>query len=303
MIDFQPLALSRKAEYDRLLALGARQGCQYTFANLYMWGRQRGAILGDYLVLFSQFNRYTVYPYPVGRGDIGPVLHAIIADSRERGVACRITGMTREDCLTLGALFPGKFRIHCDRDGFDYVYSIQALAGLQGKKLQKKRNHLNKFQAAHPDCAAIPIDAENTPAAREMIDAWYARRLEQEPHGDFHMERAAIARAFSHREALNMEGLLLVDNGEILAVTLGSPLSQDTFDVHFEKAWAEVDGAYTAINQAFARYLLNRYPQLRYLNREDDMGIAGLRRAKLSYHPEFLVEKYWACLLEDGCDY
>lgn len=303
MIDFQPLELSRKAEYDRLLALGARQGCEYTFANLYMWGRQRGAILDGYLALFSQFSRRTVYPHPVGKGAVKPVLDAIIADSRERGVACRITGMTREDCLTLEALFPGKFRIHCDRNGFDYVYSIQALAELKGKKLQKKRNHLHRFQAAHPDCTAVPICGENTPAIRRMLDAWYAKRLEQEPHGDFHMERAAIGRALAHREALGMEGLTLVDKGEILAVTLGSPLSRDTFDIHFEKALAEADGAYTAMNQAFARYLLERHPQLRYLNREDDLGIAGLRRAKLSYHPEFLVEKYWACLLEDGCDY
>ncbi|HIT34631.1 MAG TPA: DUF2156 domain-containing protein [Candidatus Faecousia intestinigallinarum] len=303
MIDYQPIALSRKAEYDRLLALGARPGCEYTFANLYLWGRQRTAVVDGYLTIFSQFSRRSVYPYPVGRGDIRPVLEAIIADAQARGVACRLTGMYRDECDALQAMFPGKFRIHCDRSGFDYVYSIDALAYLKGRKLQKKRNHLRRFQAAHPRCAILPIQEGNALRAWEMAEKWYARRLAQNPHQDFHMEQAAIRRALQHRKTLGIEGLMMEDDGEIIAFTLGSPLSSDTFDVHFEKAWAEIDGAYAAINQAFAQYIRELYPHIRYLNREDDMGIDGLRQAKLSYCPEFLVEKYWACLLEDNCDY
>ena len=83
-------------------------------------------------------------------------------------------------------------------------------------------------------------------------------------------------------------------------MTMGSALSEDVFDVHFEKAQLDIDGAYTAINCEFARYLRDRYPNLRYLNREDDMGMEGLRQAKLSYHPVMLLEKYWARLWEDA---
>ena len=100
-----------------------------------------------------------------------------------------------------------------------------------------------------------------------------------------------------------MEGLVLMDGDRILAMTLGSALSATTFDVHFEKALEEADGAYPAINWEFARYLREKYPQLRWLNREDDLGIEGLRKAKLSYCPDHFIEKSWACLLEDGYDY
>ena len=117
------------------------------------------------------------------------------------------------------------------------------------------------------------------------------------------MERAALKRALAHFEALGMDGLVLRHGEELLAVTLGSPLSGDTFDIHFEKADQEVDGAYTVINCEFARYLRKKYPDLRWLNREDDLGLEGLRKAKLSYNPHHLVEKCWACLLEDGYDY
>ena len=96
---------------------------------------------------------------------------------------------------------------------------------------------------------------------------------------------------------------MLLDGGELLAVTLGTSLNETTFDVNFEKARADVDGAYTVINQEFARYLRQKYPALRYLNREDDLGLEGLRKAKESYCPDHLVEKCWACLLEAGCDY
>ena len=100
-----------------------------------------------------------------------------------------------------------------------------------------------------------------------------------------------------------MVGLVLRDGENVIAFTLGSPLSPDTFDIHFEKAREDVDGAYAVINCEFARYLRNAYPQLQYLNREDDLGLEGLRKAKLSYYPHHLVEKCWACLLEDGYDY
>jgi hypothetical protein len=96
-----------------------------------------------------------------------------------------------------------------------------------------------------------------------------------------------------------MEGLVLVEDGKPLAVTMGSRLCDCTFDVHFEKALSSVDGAYAAINRGFARYLREKYPEVEFLNREDDLGIEGLRKAKLSYNPHHMVEKYWAYLAED----
>ena len=117
------------------------------------------------------------------------------------------------------------------------------------------------------------------------------------------MEKAALTKALDHYSRLGLEGLVLRIGEETVAFTIGSFLCCDTMDVHFEKALSEAEGAYPVINFEFARYLRSKYPQLQYLNREDDMGLEGLRKAKLSYCPHHMVEKGWACLLEDGYDY
>lgn len=302
MIDFQPMALDMKSRYDALLQQCGERGCEYSFTNLYLWGRQQAAFLGNCLVLFSQFNRRSVYPFPVGM-DIKPAIDAIIHDAKARGIPCRLTGLTHDDCAKLDALFPGQFRYHVDRDGFDYVYAIDDLADLAGRKFQKKRNHLNRFWQSHPDYRLEPLTQENLPAATALIDKWYDLRLETDPQGDFQMERCAITKALRHYQELELEGLLLTDGVTPLAVTFGSRLNPDSFDIQFEKALSIADGSYAAINQGFARHLRSKFPQLRWLNREDDLGLEGLRKAKLSYCPDHMIEKSWACLLEDGYDY
>ncbi len=302
MIEFKSLDLAEKSRYDAILRACPKRGCEYNFVNLYLWGRQKIAFIGDSVAFFSQFNRKSVYPFPIG-GNRKEVLEAIIHDAAVRGIPCRLTGLSQEDCAALERLFPGRFRYHFDRNSYDYVYQIEDLAELKGRKYQRKRNHLNRFLQAHPDHKLTPITDENTPLAAQFVRQWYARREEADPQADFHMEKAALKRALEHRQALGMEGLLLWDGGEILAMTMGSFLTDTIFDVQFEKALEEVEGAYPAINWCFARHLREKFPGLQYLNREDDMGLEGLRKAKLSYNPDHMVDKSWACLLEDGYDY
>lgn len=303
MIDFKPLDPSMRAAYEPYLMSCGERGCEYSFTNLYLWGRQRAAILHDHLVFFSQFNRKSVYLFPVGATDPTAALEAIIADASQRGIPCRLTGLTGDDCATLERLFPGRFRYHIDRDSFDYIYNINDLADLKGRKFQRKRNHLNRFRQAHPNHRLVPITHENIAQAEALVARWYTLRLQEDPTSDFHMEQAAIRKALGQREALGLEGLMLLDDGAPIAMAMGSALSPDTFDIHFEKALDIADGAYAAINQGFAAYLREKYPHLRWLDREDDMGLEGLRKAKLSYCPDHMIEKSWACLLEDGYDY
>lgn len=297
MIDFQKPALSRREEYNAYLMHCGERGCEYSLVNLYLWGRQQLAFVNGCLAIFSQFERRSVYPFPVGDGDKQKVLEAIIHDARVRGLQCRLTGMTAADCALLEELYPGKFRFHPDRNSCDYIYSIENLANLPGRKYQRKRNHLNRFRQNHPDCRMVCIDESMLPAVQVMTDAWYESRRTPEEPDEFHLEQVALRRAFEKWDALGLEGVVLMEEGKILAMTIGSQLSEDTFDVHFEKAL--VDEAYAAINQAFAAHLHGKYPELRWLNREDDMGLPGLRKAKLSYYPERLVVKFWASLWEE----
>ncbi len=303
MINFQHITPEHKQIYAPLLAVGGERGCEYSFANLCLWGRQRAAVVCGHMVLFSQFNRKSVYPYPVGQGDKKAVLDAIVADAKERGIPCRITGLTAEDRQTLESCYPGQFRFHCDRDSYDYVYDISDLADLKGRKFQKKRNHCNRFWEHFEHCEVRPLCPENLEVAEQFVQQWYDLRAQTDPHGDYHMERAALMKALKHYRQLDMEGLLLVQGEDVLALSMGSPMSGDTFDVHFEKAHPDAEGAYAAINCEFARYIRKKYPEVKFLNREDDLGLEGLRKAKLSYCPHHMVEKCWACLLEDAYDY
>ena len=299
MIGFERLDLNNKARYDKYLMSDPSRGCEYSFANLFLWGRRKAAFRGGRLLIFSQFDRRIMYLFPLGEGDLKPVLNALIHDAASRGIPCGLAGMTKADCEKLEELYPGAFHFYVDRDDFDYVYAIDDLADLKGRKFQKKRNHIHRFEDAHPNAQFLPLDEKYQVKAYCMLQKWYADRKAADPHADFHLEELAMNRAFTFRTQLGLEGMVLVEDGEVLAFTMGSRMNADTFDIHFEKAREDVDGAYPAINRAFARYLREKYPELRWLDREEDMGLEGLRKAKLSYNPDHMIEKYWARLWEE----
>lgn len=282
--------------------LSTKETCEYSFVNLCIWGNQKTALVDGYYTFFSQFNRKAVYLFPVGEGEILPVLDAILADAQQRGIRCCLTGLNQEKCQLLEQLYPDKFRFITARDNFDYLYSIDDLADLKGRKYQKKRNHLHRFHAACPNWSVEPLSCGNMPLVRDMAQQWYRTRIAADPQGDYHLEQQALERALTYFTSLPLEGLVLRDGNRVIAFSMASPISQEIYDVHFEKALDDVEGAYTAINQAFASWLRERHPALRYLNREDDLGLEGLRKAKLSYYPVQLMEKYWARPKEDFND-
>ena len=174
------------------------------------------------------------------------------------------------------------------------LHNVAELADLKGKKFQPKRNHVNRFLAEHPEAYLKPLDEVTLPDCMDFTRRWFERRLEEDPTADFTMEQIALSRAYTHFRELGLEGLVLYCDGKPVAMTMGSFLSEDTVDVHFEKADADYATAYAVINRAFARYIRDKYPQVKYLDREEDMGSPGLRKAKLSYQPHHLVEKCWA---------
>lgn len=299
MIPFHRACLEDKAPYESILMNCPERGCEYSFANLFLWGRQEIAFVENCVVFFSHFFGRSVYPYPLGTGDKKAALEAILADSRQRGIPCRITGITEADRQELEDLFPDRFSIRPARDSFDYVYTVDALADLKGKKLQKKRNHVNRFRTEHPDYRVEPICCENVSRIQHMVNDWYVSRKLSDPEGDYFLESLAMAKAFRHYDALNMESIALLEGDRVLAVTMGSRMAPDMMDVHFEKAVEDVPGAYNTVNAEFARHIRLKFPEVRFLNREDDMGLEGLRTAKLSYLPDHMIEKYQACLMED----
>ena len=300
MIDFKPFEEFERNTYESYFFAESDYCCTLSFGNLSMWGDQQAAIVCGQFVIFSNYNGKTMYQFPLGTGDKKAAIQAIIQDAKDRNHPCYMANLTKENAETLEALFPKMFDIQFHRDSFDYVYEIDKLADLKGRKYHRKRNHYNNFCKRMPDFYVEPVSSENIEMAKEFVTKWYADRLAESPENDYHGEQLALQRCYENYEQLEMESLLLCHNGNILAFTMGSRISPNTFDVHFEKARWDVEGAYTAINSEFAKYIRNKYPEVEFLNREEDMGLEGLRKAKESYFPHHMVEKAVAALKESS---
>ena len=308
MIEFNPITIETKTIFNHFLSHNIERGCETSFTNLNIWGFQQYAIVYDQLIIFSFYNGYYFYSYPIGNGDKKQAILAIMEDAKERNIDFSLTWLYGNASEELEQLFPDKFIIESDKASFDYIYDINDLADLLGRKYHKKRTHCNKFYKTFPNYRVEPLTENNISVIKPMIEKWYNDRLLDNPDNDYHSEQKALEKALIHFRELNMEGLMLLEGNDdnnidtrigdshILAVTLGSPLSHDTFDVHFEKARWDVDGAYTVINNEFARYIRDKYPNIKFLDREEDMGLLGLRRSKESYYPHHLIEKHKASL-------
>ena len=299
MIDFKPISYTDKAIFDKYWYDGIEKGCELTFSNIYAWGEQFFAEISGNIVILSRFGEYAVYRYPIGHGDKRAAVDAIMLDSRERGIPLVIGGMTRESVKELDNLYNGLFKFKYNDSSYDYVYDIDVLASLKGRKFHGKRGHIKKFVTAYPDYKVEEISKNTLPRVKNFIDLWFQRRAE-EGESDYGLEKEAISRALGAFDELSLDGILLIADGEVVAVTLGSIMSEDTFDVQYEKALWDVDGAYPTINREFAKYLKNKYPFLTYLNREEDMGIEGLRKAKESYQPHRRIIKCKAIYRGEG---
>ena len=297
MLDFRPICLEDRAWIEPVMQAAAGHGSEFSFVNLYLWGDQRVASVDGTPVFLSNFSGSLTYPWPVGCRDLPGTLELLRQDACERGIPLRLFGLLPEERDRLEALCPGRFRFHSVRDSADYVYETEQLAQLHGKKLQSKRNHCNRFEQDHPDFKTEIVTPENLQRCRDMVSKWYEVH---EWNEQIEQEKTAIARAFDHFEASHMDGLMLIDAGEVIAFSMGARMNELYYDVCFEKAYSAINGAYAMINREFSRMIAQKYPELQFLNREDDMGEPGLRKAKESYQPTCLLEKYNACLQEEG---
>ena len=230
MIAFEPLSIKIREEYNNYIFKKKEYGCEHTFANMFMWGDLQYAKIHGYLVFFACYNNKCIYPFPVGEGDMSPVLAEIIKDASERKANLRLTDITPEDKAVLEELYPEKFSFTLNRNSQDYVYLIDDLKTLSGKKYHSKRNHLNRFYKAFPHYATEIINENNISEAQKMVDAWY----DEQDKNDFSHEIRAVKRAFDNYSALAFEGMMLKCDGRILAITIASRSGENIFDVHFE---------------------------------------------------------------------
>ena len=300
--EFHKIELEDKEQIERYLQKKIYRSCDLVFPNIYLWSRKyptQYTIVEDTLIFrgIGEGGRPSI-TFPAGELEqVRKALQVMFSWFKEQKANVRMHLVQEKEFALLDSWFPGKFQIEYDRDIADYVYEAEKLATLAGKKLHSKRNHVNRFQENNPEWVYESITPENVEDCFQMALKW-REEMQCEIDVEKRDEMCVTLNALRLMEELNLKGGLLRarPQGEVIAFTVGEPLSEDTFVVHIEKAYASIQGAYPMINQQF---VLHEAQDFKYVNREEDTGAEGLRKAKLSYRPAFLVEKGVVTLMEN----
>lgn len=288
MLEFYKPQIEDKVWVDDCLKYAKSMNCEYTFGNLFVWSTAYSTQICRYKsFLMCRWGRGEdiMYSLPIGNGDFKDAVNQIIKDAKTLGIKPKIYGVTQNYKSLLDELFPRMFSYEYDGAFSDYIYSVEKMACLSGKKYHSKRNHITNFKKKNPDWSFEKIDNTNINDCIELHTKWIKNHQDDE---DYSYEFEAVLTAFENYDALGFEGGLIRIGTEPVAYTLGERQSDSLFVTHFEKAPAEIQGAYAVINQEFTKNCLSSYT---YVNREEDLGIEGLRKAKQSYYPEILLEK------------
>lgn len=290
MLDFRTPTVGDKERIEAFVRSSGQIGCDVTFANTYLWREHydiRVAFTGEaYYKCYLTDGSITGYTFPMTGGDVRAAVDRILDDAHERGIVPVIGLLNDSNAALIRKLYGDRVTVSISRDSCDYIYERSALAQLSGKKYHSKRNHISRFLRTYDDISVEEICKDNFSDVTDIAERW-------EKGGGRTGEVAIIRDALEHFDILGMFGIVLYVGGRAVAMSIGSRISDDVCDVNFEKA-VEIDEAYAVINNEFAK----RFDTFRYLNREEDMGLEGLRKSKLSYHPSILLRKSTAIFNE-----
>ncbi len=289
---FHQLALSDREAMQAVTLPSGRRNCNYTFANLVgwqFWYYTEVCILENTVVLRYTFDGQRAYMVCTSEALSLELIEALLDDSNGDLTLIGLEDSQVEQLSTLNSKL--STNVEPLRDQYDYIYRRTDLATLHGRHLDAKRNHIHRFRAEHPDFEYRPLTTESFDECRRLTEIWQEEKNQNDNENEnrnetINAELRVMDTIFSNWDALGMIGGSIFVDGRMVAFTYGSAVTTDTFDVCVEKADRHVEGAFAIINQQFAEHLPEQYV---YLNREEDMGIPGLRQAKLSYHPEILL--------------
>ncbi len=300
MVQFKTVTLCDKKWVDEIVMSEDSPSADYNFGNIYIWDkhyRQLVCRFGERMLTKLRYDGNPTFVFPIGTGPLRPAVEALREFAVLKDYPLCLRGITEKHRQQLEEEYPGRFDYKEDTDCGDYIYRAERLSTYSGKALHGKKNHCNRFEAEN-DWDFVPMTRELIPGCLDMLDLWSeenAQRLDK----SIAYEHDAIIRAFAAYEQLGLEGGVLRISGKIVGFTVGEFACRNTFDVHFEKAESSINGAYPMVCRELARMLMAKYPQLEYMNREDDMGFESLRQSKLSYKPEYLLKKYTARWKDD----
>ena len=259
--------------------------CEYALSNLIGWSTHYGAQIAEIEgCLVAKIKKNEVFGFPKGE-NWKEALKAL----QNAYEFPSFYGLINTEKERLESFFPDEYVFYPSRNSFDYIYKVSDLADLTGKKYHSKRNHISFFKKTY-NWSYEEMNSENLNECMAMNEKWFELNVDKDPEG-IDAERAVLNLCFENFDKFGFVGGLLRVDGDVVAFTFGEKLNENTFVTHFEKAFADIRGAYPMINNQFA---LNTLCDYEFVNREDDIGSEGLRKAKLSYYPEILLEKFTA---------
>ncbi|MBQ8246344.1 MAG: DUF2156 domain-containing protein [Lachnospiraceae bacterium] len=286
-LTWKDITFDDKETFEQFYKYKTSRGCELSFSNNYLWVAHYGtkwSIVEDCLVFYNP-HRDSV-SLPIGKEPY-KALETLIAYCEACKKPFMMHLVTEEQFADLEKHYPDRFTIEYIRDVADYIYEAESLGTLAGKKLHAKRNHINRFIENYPEWSYEEITDANLEDCLQMAQKW-----REQNHCDENPEKRAeicvTLQALNNREQIGLTGGAIRTRDGIVAFSLGAPLTEDTFVVHIEKAFADIQGAYPIINREFVLHGAEGY---KYINREEDLGEEGLRKAKMSYNPAILLEK------------
>ena len=286
---FKDLSLEEKPFLDMAFTQSPPVISEFTFTNLFIWRHAyhlKISCFQNFICLLSDNGGKSFFFPPIGEGDMIKCYRMLFQFLEERGVSKKITRVPEIVWAQIDWKSEG-FVAELDRDQSDYIYLTQDLIQLQGRKYHRKRNHIKQFKDKY-SYQYIPLTSDWIPECLQLETGWCDLRHCEDTPG-LANESIAIKEAFTHFETLGVKGGAILIDGKLEAFTLGESLNRDTVVIHIEKANPTYEGLYPMINQAFLEHQWSDYT---YVNREQDLGEEGLRKAKESYFPHHMAHKY-----------
>lgn len=288
------ISINDKGCFDKYFETSHVLASEMSFTNLFMWKdhyKIRFGIINNFLCIMSVRDISNPFCFfPVGdynrREELKKTIETLKEYFTSEGWKLVFSRVTKQQ-LKIFDDIKIEYNATEDRNNADYVYTVKSLSTLAGKKLDGKRNHINKFKKLYT-YEYEEISPSNIKDCKNIVEKWYRQRVQSSDETLLH-EKIANLGLLENYGILGLKGGLIRVYGEAQAFTVGEQLNQNTVVIHLEKANAEIRGIYTMINQMFIN---NQWLHMEYVNREQDLGVEGLRKAKLSYNPDHLIYKY-----------
>lgn len=267
----------------------------FSYAGLFMWVdlfKYEYAVYKDTLFIkgvVENDRSLPAFSLPVGSLSLEESIGILKDYCKGEGIGLELSAVPEYAVKDLEKLDP--VSIEPLEDWSDYLYDAEMLAGLKGKKMSKKRNHVNHFMLHNPEWKFEPLTAENAAEALKFMDVYESEADETFMAREESRLSRLMINMLAEGDPVMHGGILYSSPGEICGLTIGD-VKGDTLYVHIEKATKKINGTYETINKEFAEHVLEVHPEVRFINREDDSGDEGLRKAKESYHPVELLKKY-----------